>query len=263
MMLVLVMVLVEISIIVLMVLDRGVGTWEAVLGVVNTTGLALVYKPFYDLLRRTFLPDLQAAPAGTAAVESQDLARYFHWREQAVRQNGDLGSPEVCQSMTVELLRAVLKFMEAILKVWIGPHRYELSIFADPVAPEIICYYDSDGNVLPRSDAARRADPLYYRKEKYEVVELLERPSNRIHVISRTHEDEDYSFANPRQTQEIRSTILCSILLDSPVALVVVCNKEGTFGEEDVRLHGLISALATALRADLELKKRLPAATAS
>jgi hypothetical protein len=234
-----------------------IGALEGALAALGVSGLGLSFGLYREMIKREFLTPA-ASMDGADDVPRSALASYFQNREDAIRSRGMFVDREACRSITVELLRTVLRFMEAILRTWIGPHRFELSIFANPDAPEIICYYDSDGHIQPRSAGARRADPNYYRKKEYEVVELLDRPSNRVHVIPHTEEDEEYTFVTERQRRVIKSTILATIPFDQPLVLVIVCNQERSFSEEYERVKRLLTTLGRALRAELEFEKRLP-----
>lgn len=151
------------------------------------------------------------------------------------------------------LITHYLALLESILTDKLGKHHYELSIFTNPVTPEIVAYYDSNYNTSPRSKKARIDDKDFYVKNKYEVVEILRYPSSQTHYIPNTHAiDEEYTFSSTEQKEKVRSTILHCIDIDWPAAIVITCNKEKVLGNDDQFKETFLS-IYKAIAADIYL----------
>lgn len=150
------------------------------------------------------------------------------------------------------LMRENLRFAESVLSAQFGPNHYELSVFINSAYPEIVGYYNSAGHDYPRSHPAREKDPNYYRKNGYAVVKLLESPPIRPFVIPFTRES-DYSYSGTPQHSAIGSTIIYCFAPELPAALVVVCDRDGTFSEENTWLVTFVRGIGLSLLADIEL----------
>ena len=156
------------------------------------------------------------------------------------------------------LLGEVLRMTEEILRNWIGEYQYELSVFTDRDHPKIIAYYETGGQNTPRSMLQREEDPDYYKKNSYKVVELLVNPSNKVITISKTTDPEvNYKFLNQKQIEKIKSTLLYSFCLNTPMALVVVCDVPGVIDKNDNRLINLINAVGMAMKFECNLSSKI------
>jgi hypothetical protein len=219
------------------------------LGAISGGALAALMWKFVKLVNKMFIEkDL---------VSEEDLKRYFRRRLDRIDFPGRL-DPEDKDTFFRGLLGDVLRMTEEILHNWVGPHRYELSVFSDPNHPEIIAYYDSGGHATPRSKANREHDPDYYKKSGYKVVELLAAPSDEVIVIPKTTDPSvKYKFLNDKQREKIKSTLLYCFCTQTPLALVVVCDSPGAIQGKDSRLKNLINAVGMAMNCDYSLGTKL------
>jgi hypothetical protein len=209
---------------------------------INSGGLAVFLVIFARLVQANF--------AATDMVTEYQLSKYFEGRLDILNGVASLSESIVRNRVTTELVRECLRLAESILKDWIGEYHYELSVFENKANPIIIAYYESGGEIEPRSKYARDVDPEFYRTRRYEVVELLENPANKIIYLTNTRSSAySYSFLNEEQRNRIGSSILYCFCNEGPRAIVITCDKEGTF-TSDRRLETLVRALGTAMRAE-------------
>lgn len=188
----------------------------------------------------------------TPIFDSEDLRTCFAGRLRIVLPSVSPINP-IVPVINRQLISQYLILLESLLKKKLGNFHYELSIFCGKEEPEIVAYYDSSGNLVPRSQAKREENPRYYIESKYEVVELLNAPSSRSIIIDNVKKDEDkYSFTSPTQKKTINSTLLHCVESQWPAVLVLTCDKSSVLGNskefEDAFL-GVYNAIA----ADLNL----------
>jgi hypothetical protein len=170
---------------------------------------------------------------GNAIIDSTDLQKCFSHRLQIVLPQ-NLPSNPVVPHVNRQLITQYLILLEALLAKKLGRFHYELSVFCDKEHPEIIAYYDSSGNLNPRSQQKRANNPKYYVDEDYEVVEILNNPNTQSIVIEDTKSgDSDYSFADDSQRTNIQSTLLHCIEQRWPAVLVITCNKQKVLGSAE------------------------------
>ncbi len=222
--------------------------FKAIVTLVNAGALAYIFRIFAKLVNRTFIDkDL---------VTEEDLKRYFRNRLNRINTHAEFDATKndvLCR----ELLSEVLRMTEEILRNWIGLYQYELSVFSGREHPKIISYYETGGQDTPRSKPLRERDPDYYRKKQYKVVELLDNPSIEVIIIPKTEDPSvNYNFLNEQQKEKIKSTLLHCFCVETPMALVVVCDSPGAIGNQDSRLVNLIQAVGMAMKCDYTLAKR-------
>jgi len=188
----------------------------------------------------------------TERINIEDsLKDYFHRRFSVLR---SVNNPINRETLQHDLSRQALIFLEQILCEAIGMNHYELSVFSNKDHPEIICYFDSNKNETPRSSQERKIDPDYYKKHKYEVVDLLLSPVTKPVVISRTEDPSvQYSFVDDHQKRFIKSTLLYCFDIDSPRALVITCDRAQAFSKEDHNFTKLVAAAGLAIRGEYEI----------
>lgn len=211
--------------------------------------LACFIRAFRKLVNRTFIDkDL---------INEDDLKKFFRNRLDRISSYPHI-TPENKTLVCHALLGEVLRMTEEILRNWIGEYQYELSVFTDRDHPKIIAYYETGGQSTPRSKRQRERDPDYYKISGYKVVELLDNPSNEVIAISKTTDPEvNYRFLNQKQAEKIKSTLLYSFCLNSPMALVVVCDAPGVIDKSDPRLINLVNAVGMAMKFDCNLSDKL------
>lgn len=182
------------------------------------------------------------------------LKNYFHGRFSTLKSSRNPISKESLEKFQNNLSRQVLIFVEKILCEEIGKHHYELSVFFDKDNPEIICYFDSNKNEIPRSSNERKRDPDYYKKRRYQVVELLLSPVTKPFIIRQTDvAGVNYSFVDEHQKKYIKSSLLYCFDIETPRALVITCDKPDAFRESDLKIITLITAAGLAMRGEYEL----------
>lgn len=170
--------------------------------------------------------------AESSPVDLVHLSNCYSRRLQVVSQT-DLDRRHIVPVINRQLITQYLVLLEGLLQANLGRHHYELSLFCDSEEPEIIAYFDSNGNTTPRSHSKRQENPKYYVDMKYEVVELLKNPSTETQFIENTLADtEDYSFTSEDQKGKVRSTLLHCIDVRIPAAIVITCNKEKVLGPD-------------------------------
>lgn len=237
--------------IVVRVIDAGkLDALKTIFGAINGTGLALLLRLFIQLLRQEYL-------SGDSITEHH-LANYFRHRLETVSHTGQVESRGAYKALQLGLSHSNLRLLDELLRSCYGWHRYQLSVFANREHPEICCYYDSAGQDLPRSHRFRIEDPDYYRRAKYEVVDLLDAVAPDYVVISNTRDHKSgYAFVNEEQKGRIGSTVLFRFAVDQPGVLVVVSDQGDLFQTSDDRLHSLIAAIGMAIRLEWTLEAKL------
>lgn len=182
------------------------------------------------------------------------LKEYFHRRFSTMKSTVKLNGSASVYDLQQNLSRQTLIFLEKFLKEQIGRHHYELSIFNDKDHPQIVCYFDSNNNEVPRSKRERDLDPDYYKKKGYEVIELLISPVTKPVIISSTaHHTKKYSFIDQHQQTYIKSTILYCFDIESPCALVITCDKPDVFHSSDEKISTLLAAAGLAIRGEYQI----------
>ena len=204
-------------------------------------------------MRRTILP------SETVGKAEEQLKRYCRNRLDALPGLGEIKDDKSLTILTDRLMLQFLRYLEELLKIKTPSVHFEISVLANVQEPEIICYWDSKSSDRPSSASARANDPEYYRKKKYEAVELLERPDEGrdVRIISRTEDAPRYSFVDKSQKRRIKSTCLCSFPGPEPVVIVLVADQSGIFKETDRSLRNLLPAALMAVVFELSLRKAI------
>lgn len=154
-----------------------------------------------------------------------------------------------------EVMRQCLHLITDCLKEYIGKkHYFEVSIFTDISEPYIYTYYDTHGNNKPSSYMSRKKNPKYYIEEKYEVIELLNKPSSEIFVIPSTKEY-TYNFVNKKQKKHISSQLMYCFHMEDPYVLVITCSKSKAFDSNDFVLKNFIQSIGRILNSDILIKE--------
>lgn len=206
------------------------------------------YKIFKQLITKEYFL--------TEPIIENHLKDYFHRRFMTLRSEGKIKNTHSIEKLENELARHILTFLERTLRESVGINHYELSIFSNKDHPEIICYFDSNNNVTPRSCNERKTDPDYYKRKRYEVVELLSSPVNKLIIIGKTsHPDAHYSFVDEQQKRFIKSSCLYCFDSGTPRAIVITCDKEEAFQESNQKINTLIIAAGSAMLGEYELQK--------
>lgn len=202
------------------------GTFEALKLTVAAANGLLVFGSIKMILKSwssMFIEESNPVALGS-------LSNCYSRRFQVVSQT-DLNSRHIIPALNRQLITQYLVLLEGLLQTNLGRHHYELSLFCGSEAPEIIAYFDSNGNMTPRSHSKRAENPQYYIENNYEVVEILKDPSTETQFIENTLADsEDYSFTSEEQKGKVRSTLLHCIDVRIPAAIVITCNKEKILG---------------------------------
>ena len=182
------------------------------------------------------------------SYSNESLTDYFSRRLEAVRL---APLKDYVRAPTLEsLILPVLKLAETVLRETLGNKHYELSVWSSPATPQIVSYFDSSNQMQPRTYAARRNDPLFYRHNNYKVIELLDRPDNEPQVIGRVSAS-SYSFLDESQKRRIKSTILFCFDVERPAALVVTSNDPEVFQSAPAAID-LVRCISLAIRAEWE-----------
>jgi hypothetical protein len=189
-------------------------------------------------------------------LSTERLSAYFERRSQVVR-----NSTQRDWSLTsIEaLLVPVLRMAEELLQEQLGRRHYELSVWAEPSAPQMLAYYNSEKQERPRTYSQRQSNPLFYRENNYEVIGLLDNPEARPIVLNRLSQG-NYVFQGTEQMEKIRSTILYCFDHNRPAAIVLTCNEADVFGDNDVAAMDLVRCVSMAIRADLDFLAPIVAA---
>jgi len=185
-------------------------------------------------------------------INLKDLGQCHTNRLQVVKLSGK-NENQFIPDINRQLITQYLALLEGVLQQNLGKHHYELSVFCGAEFPEIISYYDTNRNTVPRSKVKREQDKNYYINKKYEVVELLRNPSTRTQYIENTlSHSEDYSFTSEEQKNKVRSTILHCVDINWPSVIVITCDKEKVLGANDEFREAFL-AIYTGIATDLYL----------
>jgi len=233
----------EIFIVLYMVLTKNAGQLETILFVLNGTGLIMLFRTFNKMVKGHI--------SYNEMITEDHLKSYFENRLSCVNTALPPRIKEEIDKLNSLLAQQILRFAENVLKGWVHGHHFELSIFEDSQHPKIVAYYDSGGESEPRSKNAREKDPNYYENNRYEVVELLKKPGSSVIYIADTHASQ-YSFVNPEQQHNIKSSLLYCFSNEGPRALVVTCDRQNAL-RRDPRIDAFVRAVGTALRAEYNL----------
>jgi hypothetical protein len=220
---------------------------KSALTILNGSGLFILFRIFIKMVDKLFNPN--------EMITEEHIKKYFENRLNTL--DGSNGITEINEiyKLISTLTQQILKFTESILKGWIGNYHYELSVFENSITPSIISYYDSGGENEARSQKLRENDPEYYIKKKYEVVELLNHPSNKIVFLPDTQSSNvNYSFTSKNQADNIKSTLLYCFCNEGPRVLVITCDSKSKLTANS-RIESLIRAIGTAMRAEYQLSK--------
>jgi hypothetical protein len=166
------------------------------------------------------------------------------------------------------LVTESLRFAEHTLNGWIPGSHLEFCVFIDAEQPMLFSYYDSQHDIVARSMESRKFNPDFYIEKGYEVTKLLRTPSSHPAIISDTHADgARYRFTTDQQRRQIRSTLLLSLDLQAPIAMVVSSNEPNAFNPDDPQLMSFIRYVGETIRCDLlqgnfvgQLRQHLPEA---
>ena len=84
------------------------------------------------------------------------------------------------------------------------------------------------------------------------MTKVLSNPTSQPRVIGDTHDTKaSYSFTTDEQRKQIRSSVLLSLDLGRPFALVVSSNVKSAFKESDAKLMSFIRYAGELIRSDL------------
>lgn len=229
-------------------LEKGVvGALLGALG--SAIGIAQVRSIYLEALRQEVLP------TGAVSKLEEQLKDYFRNRLGILPGAGQIRDSASLTEMSNRLMQQFLHFLESVLRVKSPDTHFEISIFVNAAEPIIACYYNSGGAARPSSADLRAADPQFYRKQNYEAVELLEKPSPNgdVMVISRTEKAAAYSFRNQSQRARIKSTCLCLFSDPEPMVIVLVADRDDVFDEAD----GPLKSLATAALMSVAYERKI------
>ena len=151
-----------------------------------------------------------------------------------------------------ELVTNTLQFMEATLTGWASGSHLEFCVFIDDRDPILFGYFDSNHDTVARSMALREKNPQFYIEKNYEVTKVLANPTSQPRVIGDTHDaGAGYSFTTEEQRSQLRSSVLLSLDLQRPIALVVSSNSKDAFDVSDPKLMPFIRYAGELIRSDL------------
>jgi hypothetical protein len=150
------------------------------------------------------------------------------------------------------LVTSTLRFVEETLQGWVPGSHFELCVFVDAKEPLLFSYFDSNHDTVARSMSLREQNPIFYLEKGYEVTKVLSNPTSQPRVIGDTHDTKaNYSFTTDEQRKQIRSSVLLSLDLGRPFALVVSSNVKGAFKESDAKLMSFVRYAGELIRSDL------------
>lgn len=142
--------------------------------------------------------------------------------------------------------------MERTLQGWIPGSHFELCVFVDAREPLLFSYFDSNHDTVARSMTLRETDPKFYIEKGYEVTKVLAKPTSQPRIIGDTHDAKaGYKFTTDEQRNQIRSSVLLSLDLGRPLALVVSSDAKGAFKASDTKLMSFIRYAGELIRSDL------------
>ena len=220
---------------------NGFSQGAAVSTVINTGGLAgcgLIFKKMVEqnFLNREVLPidRLHRMTTERSAIVDQSLKGQSHFE------------------ITKSLITNTLQFAEQTLSGWVPGTHLEFCVFIDAEQPLLFSYYDSQHDTVARSMASRKTNPKFYVEKGYEVTKLLRAPSSHPTIIPDTHAGQSsYQFTTDEQRRQIRSTLLLSLDLEAPIAMVVSSNEKNAFDRDNKELMSFLRYVGSMIRCDL------------
>ncbi len=238
-------------------IDKGFSGGSTVAALMNTTVLGGIGFLFKKLVEDTFVKT-ELLPMGRLHRLATDRSGII---EDGRRSNRDVFETRKA------LVTGTLRFVEETLQGWVPGSHFELCVFVDAKEPLLFSYFDSNHDTVARSMALREQNPTFYLEKGYEVTKVLSNPTSQPRVIGDTHQAKaSYSFTTEEQRKQIRSSVLLSLDLGRPFALVVSSNVKGAFKESDAKLMSFIRYAGELIRSDLlndgfvdEIRTRKPA----
>jgi hypothetical protein len=224
------------------IVDKGFTNTRAVTGLLGgglLLGIGLQFKKLFEnnFLKREVLPMRRLHKLATERSSINEVAR---------RANRDVF--ETRQALVTN----TLKFIEETLHNWVKGTHFELCVFVDADQPFLFAYFDSNHDEVARSMKLREASPSFYIDKGYEVTKVLRSPTSMPRVIGDTHKaDAKYKFTTDEQRKQIRSSVLISLDLGYPVALVVSSDAKDAFKDGDRSLLSFIRYAGELIRSDL------------
>ncbi|MEI9415751.1 hypothetical protein [Mesorhizobium sp. Cs1321R2N1] len=222
--------------------DKGFSGGSTVAAIMNTTVLGGIGFLFKKLVEDTFV--------------KAELLPMTRLHRLATDRSGIIEDARRSKRDTFEtrksLVTGTLRFVEETLQGWVSGSHLELCVFVDAKEPLLFSYFDSNHDTVARSMALRENNPKFYLEKGYEVTKVLANPTSQPRVIGDTHEIKaGYSFTTEEQRKQIRSSILLSLDLGQPFALVLSSNAKGAFSETDAKLMSFIRYAGELIRSDL------------
>ena len=150
------------------------------------------------------------------------------------------------------LITSTLKFVESTLQGWIPGSHFELCVFVDAKEPLLFSYFDSNHDTVARSMALRETNPKFYIEKAYEVTKVLSNPSSQPRIVGDTDAaSAAYAFTTDEQRNQIRSSVVLSLDLERPLALVLSSDATGAFKVPDAKLMPFIRYAGELIHSDL------------
>ncbi|TIT31921.1 MAG: hypothetical protein E5W65_27060 [Mesorhizobium sp.] len=223
-------------------IDKGFSGGSTVAALMNTTVLGGIGFLFKKLVEDTFVkPEL--LPMGRLHRLATDRS--------GIIEDGRRSNREVFETRKA-LVTGTLRFVEETLQGWVPGSHFELCVFVDAKEPLLFSYFDSNHDTVARSMSLREQNPKFYLEKGYEVTKVLSNPTSQPRVIGDTHDTKaSYSFTTDEQRKQIRSSVLLSLDLGRPFALVVSSNVKGAFKESDAKLMSFVRYAGELIRSDL------------
>lgn len=223
-------------------IDKGFSGGSTVAALLNTTVLGGLGFLFKKLVEDTFVK-AELLPMGRLHRLATDRSGIL---EDGRRSNRDAFETRKA------LVTGTLRFVEETLQGWVPGSHFELCVFVDAREPLLFSYFDSNHDTVARSMALREQNPKFYLEKGYEVTKVLSNPTSQPRVIGDTHNIKaSYSFTTEEQRKQIRSSVLLSLDLGRPFALVVSSNVKGAFKESDAKLMSFVRYAGELIRSDL------------
>ncbi|ARP63415.1 hypothetical protein A9K65_008525 [Mesorhizobium sp. WSM1497] len=223
-------------------IDKGFSGGSTVAAVMNTTVLGGIGFLFKKLVEDTFVkPEL--LPMGRLHRLATDRS--------GIIEDGRRSNREVFETRKA-LVTGTLRFVEETLQGWVPGSHFELCVFVDAKEPLLFSYFDSNHDTVARSMSLREQNAKFYIEKGYEVTKVLSNPTSQPRVVGDTHDIKaSYSFTTDEQRKQIRSSVLLSLDLGRPFALVVSSNVKGAFKESDAKLMSFVRYAGELIRSDL------------
>ncbi|MER8446496.1 hypothetical protein NKH52_25190 [Mesorhizobium sp. M1066] len=223
-------------------IDKGFSGGSTVAAVMNTTVLGGIGFLFKKLVEDTFVkPEL--LPMGRLHRLATDRS--------GIIEDGRRSNREVFETRKA-LVTGTLRFVEETLQGWVPGSHFELCVFVDANEPLLFSYFDSNHDTVARSMSLREQNAKFYIEKGYEVTKVLSNPTSQPRVVGDTHDIKaSYSFTTDEQRKQIRSSVLLSLDLGRPFALVVSSNVKGAFKESDAKLMSFVRYAGELIRSDL------------